>query len=226
MISPSDILYEDNHLLILNKAVSEIVQGDKTGDTSLDDKVKAFIKVRDNKPGNVYLGVPHRLDRPVSGVLVYCKTSKSLSRMNEIFRNQESEKIYWAIVKELPPKTEDVLENYLRKNEKQNKSYLASKDSRGAKYARLEYKLLRSIKTYHLLEIKLSTGRHHQIRAQLSAAGSPIKGDLKYGFPRSNPDAGISLHARSIRFTHPVKKEEVFLEAPPPPGDLFKHFFE
>lgn len=226
MIRPSEILYEDNHLLIINKAVSEIVQGDKTGDTSLDDKIRAFIKKRDKKPGDVYLGIPHRLDRPVSGVVVYCKTSKSLSRMNEIFRNQESEKIYWAIVKELPPKTEDVLENYLRKNEKQNKSYLASQNSKGAKFARLEYKLLRSLKNYHLLEVKLSTGRHHQIRAQLSAAGSPIKGDMKYGFPRANPDAGISLHARSIRFIHPVKKEEIFIEAPPPAGDLFPLFFE
>ncbi len=218
------ILYEDNHLILVNKAVSDIVQGDKTGDISLDRRIKTFIKDRDNKPGNVYLGLPHRLDRPVSGVVVYTKTSKALSRMNEIFRDGEATKIYHAIVKNLPNPKAGLLEDYLRKNEKQNKSYPTSKDAKGAKLARLEYKVKAASDNYHLLEIQLLTGRHHQIRAQLSNIGCHIKGDLKYGFARSNKNGGISLHARSISFMHPVKKEEIKVEAPYPEGDIFGVF--
>lgn len=218
------ILYEDNHLFIVNKRISDIVQGDKTGDESLDKKIKAFIKERDNKQGNVYLGLPHRLDRPVSGVVVYTKTSKALSRMNEIFREGRSEKIYWALVKNKPPEKEGELENYLRKNERQNKSFVVEKGTKGARLARLKYRLISSSDNYHLLEINLITGRHHQIRVQLSSIGCPVKGDLKYGFPRSNKNGGISLHARSISFIHPVKKEKLLVEAPPPQNDLFRHF--
>ena len=218
------ILYEDNHLILVNKAVSDIVQGDKTRDVSLDKKIKNFIKERDNKPGNVYLGLPHRLDRPVSGVVVYTKTSKALSRMSEIFREGEATKIYHAIVKDIPNPKSGLLENYLRKNEKQNKSYPTSKDAKGAKLARLEYKVIAKSDNYHLIEVQLLTGRHHQIRAQLSNIGSHIKGDLKYGFPRSNKNGGISLHARSISFIHPVKKERIYVEAPYPEGDIFEVF--
>jgi len=219
-----DILYEDNHLIIVNKAISDIVQGDKTGDESLDKKIKAFIKVRDNKPGNVYLGIPHRLDRPVSGAIIYTKTSKALSRVNESFREGRAEKIYHAIVKEKPSPVSGKLENYIRKNEKQNKSYITSENAAGAKLAKLEYKLIGSSDNYHLLEIKLLTGRHHQIRVQLATIGCSIKGDLKYGFPRSNKNGGISLHARSISITHPTTGELVFVEAPYPGDDIFGVF--
>ncbi|MCK4922796.1 MAG: RluA family pseudouridine synthase [Bacteroidales bacterium] len=218
------ILYEDNHLIVVNKAISDIVQGDKTGDESLDKKIKSFIKLREKKPGNVYLGIPHRLDRPVSGAIVYTKTSKALERVNEIFREGTVEKIYHAIVKEKPNPDSGKLENYLRKNEKQNKSYITAENAKGAKLAKLEYKLIATSDNYNLLEIKLLTGKHHQIRVQLSNIGCPIKGDLKYGFPRSNKNGGISLHARSISFTHPIKKEALKIEAPYPEGDIFGVF--
>ncbi len=224
-ISP-DILYEDNHLIIINKKVSEIVQGDKTGDISLDKSIKEYIKIRDNKPGNVYLGLPHRLDRPVSGVVVFTKTSKALGRMNEIFKNREVTKIYHAIVKEKPEPIAAEISHYLKKNEKQNKSYAVSEYTEGAKKAVLDYRLIASSERYHLLEINIHTGRHHQIRAQLAAIGCPVKGDLKYGFPRSNKNKGISLHAFSIEFTHPVKKEKLYIKAPYPEGDLFGFFGE
>lgn len=224
MISPKDILYEDNHLIILNKKVSEIVQGDKTGDISLDKKVKEFIKQRDNKPGNVYLGLPHRLDRPVSGVVVFTKTSKALTRMAEIFRDRKVEKIYHAIVKNKPdPESAEII-HFLKKNEKQNKSFVVGEKMEGAKKAILEYRVLGGSDNYILLEVQIHTGRHHQIRAQLSSIGCPVKGDLKYGFPRSNRNGGISLHARSISFIHPVNNEEITVTAPYPPEDIFEVF--
>ncbi|MBE0652406.1 MAG: RNA pseudouridine synthase [Bacteroidales bacterium] len=224
MISPKDILYEDNHLFILNKKVSEIVQGDKTGDISLDKKVKEFIKQRDNKPGNVYLGLPHRLDRPVSGVVVFTKTSKALTRMAEIFRDRKVEKIYHAIVKNKPDPSSAEIIHFLKKNEKQNKSFVVGEKMEGAKKAILEYRVLGGSDNYILLEVQIHTGRHHQIRAQLSAMGCPVKGDLKYGFPRSNKNGGISLHARSISFIHPVNNEVITVTAPYPPEDIFEVF--
>lgn len=224
MIQPRDILYEDNHLIIINKKVSEIVQGDKTGDMPLAEKVKAFIKKRDNKPGNVYLGLPHRLDRPVSGIVVFTKTSKALGRMNTIFRDREVTKLYHAIVKEKPEPVKAEIKHFLKKNEKQNKSYPVAGSVSGAKEAILDYRLLASSDNYHLLVINIHTGRHHQIRTQLAAIGCPVKGDLKYGFPRSNKNGGISLHARSVSFIHPVKKEEIYVEAPYPEGDIFEAF--
>lgn len=219
-----EILFEDNHFLIVNKKTGELVQGDKTGDEPLLDKLKSFIKERDQKPGNVYLGAPHRLDRPVSGAVVFCKTGKGLTRMNELFRKKEVEKIYWAIVKNLPPENEGRLENHLWKDEGKNKSFVSPKPTAKTKMAVLNYRLIASSDHYHLLEIRLETGRHHQIRAQLAAMGCPIKGDLKYGFERSNPDAGISLHARFLRFEHPVKKESVHISAPVPADALWGHF--
>ncbi len=219
-----DILYEDNHLIILNKKVSEIVQGDRTGDLPLTEKVKDHIRKRDNKPGEVYLGLPHRLDRPVSGVIVFAKTSKALARMSEIFRSKNVKKTYWAIVKEKPENESQTLTNYLKKNEKQNKSYVCAQDVKGAKEASLTYKIAGRSDNYYLLEVDLHTGRHHQIRAQLASIGCPVKGDLKYGSPRSNKNKGISLHARSIEFIHPVKKKNLKIVAPPPEDDIFRHF--
>jgi 23S rRNA pseudouridine1911/1915/1917 synthase len=219
-----EILYEDNHLLIINKGVSDIVQEDKTGDESLEQQLKNFIKDRDGKPGNVFLGVVHRIDRPVSGVVVFAKTGKALARMNELFQGREIQKIYWAIVKEKPEKEEALLEHYITRNTQKNKAYIHSKPVKDSKTAILFYKVKGRSDNYSLLEIELHTGRHHQIRAQLAFLGCPIKGDLKYGFPRSNKNGGISLHSRSIRFTHPVKKEEVYVVAPPPENDLFRFF--
>lgn len=228
MTSPSkfglDIIYEDNHLIVLNKGVSDIVQGDQTGDVSLDKKIKDFLKEREQKPGNVFVGIPHRLDRPVSGIVVYTKTSKSLSRMAKLFKDKEIEKIYYAIVKERPKASAGTLEHYITRNTKQNKSYCHSKEVKNSKHAILHYKVLGSSDRYFLLEIVLETGRHHQIRAQLAAIGSPIKGDRKYGFDRSNRNGGISLHARRISFIHPVKKEPVKVVAPFPKGDIFEMF--
>lgn len=224
MTNKPEILYEDNHLIVVNKKISDIVQGDKTRDESLDKKIKKFIKERDNKPGEVYLGLPHRLDRPVSGVVVFTKTSKALSRMSEIFREGKAEKIYHAIVKNPPEVKEGLLEDYIRKNEKQNKAYICSESDNGAKLAKLRYKQIAKSDNYFLIQVNLLTGRHHQIRVQLSNIKSIIKGDLKYGFPRSNKNGGISLHARSISFIHPVKKENIFIEAPYPPGDIFDVF--
>ena len=214
----SRILYEDNHLLVVNKKVGEIVQGDKTSDEPLTETYKAFIAQRDAKPGQVFVGLPHRLDRPVSGIVVLAKTSKALERLNAMFRDGSVDKFYWALVCNEPPQEHQLLEGMLWRNEKQNKSYMcrpgsARKDARSAK---LEYTYLKRTERYFLVEVKLLTGRHHQIRCQLSDMGCPIKGDLKYGAPRSNPDGGISLHARRITFLHPVRKEMVTVEAPVP----------
>lgn len=210
------ILHEDNHIIIVNKASSEIVQGDKTGDMPLSEKVKAYLKEKYNKPGDVYLGITHRLDRPVSGVVVFAKTSKALTRLNEMFRHQKVKKIYWAIVKDLPKHPEGKVVHYMVRNRKQNKSYAHDKEVRNSKIASLTYRLIARSDNYYMLEIDLETGRHHQIRAQLAKIGSPIKGDLKYGFPRSNPNAGISLHARYIEFVHPVSKKLIQVTAPCP----------
>ena len=213
------VLYEDNHIIAVNKSSSEIVQGDKTGDQPLSETIKLYLKEKYNKPGEVFLGVTHRLDRPVSGVVLFAKTSKALTRLNEMFRNQEVKKTYWAIVKERPEQPEGRLEHYLVRNEKQNKSVAYEKERSDAKKAALSYKLIAHSDTYYLLEVHLETGRHHQIRCQLAKMGCPIKGDLKYGFPRSNPNGGISLHARSVEFIHPVSKLPINLTAPVPVDD-------
>ncbi|MDD4971667.1 MAG: RNA pseudouridine synthase [Paludibacter sp.] len=213
------VLYEDNHIIAVNKSTSEIVQGDKTGDQPLSETIKLYLKEKYNKPGEVFLGVTHRLDRPVSGVVLFAKTSKALTRLNEMFRNQEVKKTYWAIVKERPAQPEGRLEHYLVRNEKQNKSVAYDKERSDAKKAALSYRLIAQSDTYYLLEVHLETGRHHQIRCQLAKMGCPIKGDLKYGFPRSNPNGGISLHARSIEFIHPVSKLQINLTAPVPNDD-------
>ena len=213
------VLYEDNHIIAVNKSSSEIVQGDKTGDQPLSETIKLYLKEKYNKPGEVFLGVTHRLDRPVSGVVLFAKTSKALTRLNEMFRNQEVKKTYWAIVKERPEQPEGRLEHYLVRNEKQNKSVAYEKERSDAKKAALSYRLIAHSDTYYLLEVQLETGRHHQIRCQLAKMGCPIKGDLKYGFPRSNPNGGISLHARSVEFIHPVSKLPISLTAPVPVDD-------
>lgn len=210
----SRILFEDNHLLVVNKRVGEIVQADKTGDECLCETLKAYIAKRDAKPGKVFMGLPHRLDRPVSGVCVFAKTSKALERLNEMFRGSQMHKTYFALCCGCPPQKEAELADYLWRNEKQNKSYVCGEDRKGAKLARLRYSLIGKTDRYYLLSVTLLTGRHHQIRCQLSNMGCVIKGDLKYGAPRSNPDAGICLHAYSIEFTHPVKKEPIRIEAP------------
>lgn len=219
------IVYEDNHLIILNKNAGELVQGDKTNDITLADKVKAHIKARDNKPSEVFLGIPHRLDRPVSGIVIYCKTSKALSRMTELFRVKEIQKTYWAIVEKAPQSAEGTLKNYMWKNEKQNKSYVSETEKPESKLAILHYKHMASSERYHLIEVNLETGRHHQIRAQLANLGCIIKGDLKYGAARSNPDGSIHLHSRYCSFMHPVKKEQINLTASCP-NDALWCFFE
>ena len=218
------VVYEDNHIIIVNKTASEIVQGDKTGDKPLSEIVKEYIKEKYNKPGNVFIGVPHRLDRPVSGIVVLAKTSKALARLNEMFRDGEVKKTYWAIVKNCPKEEEALLENYLVRNEKQNKSYAYDKEVANSKKAMLHYKLIGHSQNYFLLEVDLMTGRHHQIRCQLANMGCPIKGDLKYGAQRSNPDGSICLHARRVRFTHPVSKIEIDIVAPTPEGNLWNGF--
>ena len=218
------VLYEDNHIIIVNKTASEIVQGDKTGDVPLSETVKQYLKEKYHKPGNVFIGVVHRLDRPVSGLVVFAKTGKALSRLNEMFRNGEVKKTYWAIVKEAPAAEEGDLCHYLVRNEKQNKSYAYDTGKPGSKKAVLHYRLVARSDNYYLLEVDLKTGRHHQIRCQLAKMGCPIKGDLKYGFPRSNPDGSISLHARRVRFVHPVSKELIDVEAPLPPDKLWNNF--
>lgn len=216
------ILYEDNHLIAVNKAPGEIVQGDKTGDKPLSDTLKEYIKLKYNKPGEVFLGVPHRLDRPTSGVVLFARTSKALVRLNEMFKNHDAmRKTYWAIVQGAPKLPEARLENYLIRNEPQNKSYIAKPGAKDAKLAVLTYRTLTRGDHYSLLEVELLTGRHHQIRCQLAAIGCPIKGDLKYGAKRSNPDGSISLHARQITFVHPVRKEQLTITAPVPEGSLF-----
>lgn len=218
------ILYEDNHLLIVNKLSSEIVQGDKTGDICLLDKVKAYIKEKYHKPGEVFAGLVHRVDRPVSGVVVFARTSKALSRMTEKVKNRDFHKTYYALVKNCPPKAEDELSDYMIKNEQQNKSYIVKPGTKGAKLAQLRYRVVADCDNYYLLEIDLMTGRHHQIRAQLAHIGCPIKGDLKYGFPRSNPDGSIGLHAYKVVFEHPTLKTELCVKAPLPDVMPWKAF--
>lgn len=218
------VIYEDNHIIIVNKSCSEIVQGDKTGDEPLSETVKKWLKEKYNKPGNVFCGVTHRLDRPVSGIVVFAKTSKALSRLNEMFKNKEIKKTYWAIVKNKPQEKEGSLINYLIKNEKQNKSYAYNSERLNSKKAILHYKLIAESDRYNLLEVDLKTGRHHQIRCQLANMGCVIKGDLKYGADRSNPDGGISLHAREIEFIHPVSKQIVSVKASVPDEKLWKTF--
>lgn len=219
------ILFEDNHLLIVHKQPSEIVQGDKTGDVPLVDVAKAYIKERYDKPGDVFLGVVHRIDRPVSGAVIFARTSKALSRMNALLREKQLQKSYLAVVKAKPRQVAGKLLHHLKKNEKQNKSYPVPAGTAGAREAALLYRLVSSSDRYHLLEVELLTGRHHQIRAQLAAMGCPIKGDVKYGDDRPNRDASIHLHARSVVFIHPVRKEEVKVVAPFPRGDaLWNHF--
>ena len=220
-----EVVYEDNHLIIVNKTASEIVQGDKTGDTPLSETVKAYLKEKYQKPGNVFIGVAHRLDRPVSGLVVFAKTGKALSRLNEMFRTGQVEKTYWAIVKNLPPSQEKILTHYMVRNEKQNKSYAYDKEVPNSKLAKLHYKLIGKSENYYLLEVNLMTGRHHQIRCQLAKIGCPIKGDLKYGAPRSNPDGSICLHARKVKLIHPVSKQLIEVEAPVPDNSLW-HGFE
>ena len=216
-----DILYEDNHILIVNKAPGEIVQGDKTGDTPLCETLKNFIKVRDNKPGNVFMGVVHRLDRPVGGVVIFAKTSKALSRLNEMYRDGKVHKTYWAISRNRPPKDADELSGWITTVEKSNKSFISLSPKPGAKEARLRYRLLASSERYHLIAVELLTGRKHQIRVQLASVGCPIRGDLKYGDKRSNPDGGISLLARHIEFIHPVSKKQISLTAEVPDDKLW-----
>jgi 23S rRNA pseudouridine1911/1915/1917 synthase len=211
-----EILFEDNHIIAVNKTNHDLVQGDKTGDDSLDKVLKEYIKEKYNKPGEVFLGVVHRLDRPVSGLVLFARTSKALVRLNELFRNSEVKKTYWALVKVCPKEIEGTLVHFMKRNPKQNKSYCFDKEVNDSKRAELDYKLIGHSNTYFLLEINLKTGRHHQIRAQLASMGCPIKGDLKYGFPRSNANGGISLHSRKTEFIHPVSKEAVCLIAEPP----------
>lgn len=218
------VIFEDNHIIAVNKSGSEIVQGDKTGDTPLSETVKQWLKEKYNKPGNVFIGVPHRLDRPVSGLVLFAKTSKALTRLNNMFRNGEVKKTYWAIVKNRPPKTEDELVHFLVRNEKQNKSYAYETEKPNSKKGILSYKIISHSQNYYLLEIDLKTGRHHQIRCQLAKIGCPIKGDLKYGFERSNKDGGISLHSRKTGFIHPVSKNEIEIVAPVPEERLWKDF--
>ena len=216
------VIYEDNHIIIVNKQSGEIVQGDKTGDTPLSDIVKQYIKEKYNKPGNVFLGVVHRLDRPVSGLVVFAKTSKALSRLNEMFRTGDVHKTYWAIVKKNDIAPEATLTDWLTRNERQNKSYAHNREVPGAKKAVLSYKVRSMSDNYMLLEVRLMTGRHHQIRCQLAHMGCPIKGDLKYGSPRSNPDGSISLMSRRVEFVHPVSKETIAVEAPVPDDRLWQ----
>lgn len=219
------VLYEDNHIIAVNKTCNEIVQGDKTGDMPLSETVKAYIKEKYNKPGEVFLGVTHRLDRPTSGVVLFARTSKALTRLNEMFKSHEQiRKTYWAIVQGAPKQAEARLENWLTRNETLNKSFIGKPGAKEAKQAILSYKTLVRGENYTLLEINLETGRHHQIRCQLAAIGCPVKGDLKYGAKRSNPDGGICLHARKIEFIHPVKKETICITAPVPNDSLWQQF--
>ena len=218
------VLYEDNHIIIINKAAGEIVQGDKTGDKSLCDTMKAYIKEKYAKPGNVFIGLPHRLDRPVSGIVVFAKTSKALERLNHMFSEGNVKKIYWALTKGIPVPAEAEIESWILRNEKMNKSFSYPKEVKGSKRAILHYRLAAASQNYNLIEVELKTGRHHQIRCQLSSIGCPIKGDLKYGAQRSNPDGSISLHARYIEFTHPVSKELIAVTAPLPDDRLWQSF--
>jgi 23S rRNA pseudouridine1911/1915/1917 synthase len=216
------ILHEDNHIIVINKRVGDIVQGDKTGDKPLSEIVKDYIKEKYNKPGEAFLGVVHRLDRPTTGIIVFARTSKALTRLNDLFKNRETKKTYWAVVKNKPAKSEDNLIHFLTRNEKNNTSKAHTREVPESKMASLDYKIIKELNNYFALEINLHTGRHHQIRAQLSAIGCPIKGDLKYGFDRSNSDGGIHLHARKLVFYHPVTKEEIQIIAPVPPDVIWK----
>ena len=220
------VLYEDNHLIVVNKLPSEIVQGDKTGDQPLSERVKAYIKKKYNKPGKVFLGVTHRLDRPVSGAVIFARTSKALTRLNAMLKDRQIGKTYWALVQARPSAAKGHLVQFLKKNETQNKSYVVKEGTPGAKKAELTYRLIGESDRYYLLEVELMTGRHHQIRAQLSSMSCPIKGDLKYGFDRPNPDGSIHLHARSVQMVHPVKQEEIEIVAPLPPNDPLWQFFD
>ena len=215
------ILFEDNHLIIVNKNPGDLTQGDITGDITLGDKIKSYLKKKYNKPGNVFLGITHRLDRPTSGVIIFTKTSKSLKRLNEMFKDNEIKKTYWAVVKSITKKKSDKLENYLIKNQKQNKSYVAKVSNTKSKKAILFYKVIFELQKFSLLSIKLETGRHHQIRTQLSHVGFPIKGDLKYGYPRSNNDGSIYLHSRKVSFIHPVTKKNIEIIAIPPKNNIW-----
>ena len=215
------ILHEDNHIIAINKRIGDIVQGDKTGDKPLSEVVKEYIKEKYNKPGEVFLGVVHRLDRPTSGIVVFARTSKALTRLNELFSNRETQKTYWAIVKNKPEKEQDTLVHFLKRNEKNNTSKAHLKEVPESKKASLDYKIIKTLDNYFALEINLHTGRHHQIRAQLATIGCPIKGDLKYGFDRSNPDGGIDLHARRLVFIHPVSKEALEIIAPTPKNSIW-----
>lgn len=219
-----NVLYEDNHVIVVNKESGEIVQGDKTGDVPLSDMLKAWLKEKYDKPGNVFLGVVHRLDRPVQGVVVFAKTSKALARLNDMFRKGEVHKTYWALTRQAPPKKEDTLTHWLVRNEKQNKSYAYDMVKPDAKKAVLTYRHLASSDRYHLMEVQLMTGRHHQIRSQLAKIGCPIKGDLKYGAQRSNPDGSISLLARRVEFVHPVSGQQIAVVAPLPKDSLWQSF--
>ncbi|MFO8088124.1 MAG: RNA pseudouridine synthase [Bacteroidales bacterium] len=224
-LSQLDILYEDNHLIVVNKLPGEIVQGDKTGDTPLSEKIKAYLKEKYNKPGNVFVGVVHRLDRPVSGAVIFARTSKALARMNELIKKREVIKRYWAVVNDMPEPTSGSLVHFLKKNQKKNKSFAVSEQEKGALRAELDYRFLAASKSYSLLEITLHTGRHHQIRVQLSAIKAPIKGDVKYGFKRLNQNGRmIHLHARHLEFTHPVKKTPLIIKADPPEDKLWQVF--
>ena len=216
------VLYEDNHIIAVNKRVGDIVQGDKTGDKPLSEVVKEYIKEKYNKPGEVFLGVVHRLDRPTTGIVVFARTSKALARLNDLFKNRETKKTYWAVVKQKPRQSSATLTHYLKRNEKSNTSKAHLKEVPDSKIAMLDYTVIKELSNYTALEINLHTGRHHQIRAQLSAIGSPIKGDLKYGFDRSNPDGGIHLHARRLALVHPVSKEPLEIIAPVPDDVLWK----
>ncbi len=220
-----DILFEDNHIIAINKSTSDIVQGDKTGDETLSDRVKEYIKRKYKKPGDVFLGVVHRLDRPVSGVVLFARTSKALTRLNKLFQENQIKKTYWAIVGELPKEDQGRLVHHILKNSEKNKSYAFPKPRKGSKEAILNYRLISGLKNSYMLEVDLETGRHHQIRCQLAKIGCPIRGDLKYGFPRSNKLGGISLHARKIEFIHPVKKEPITIIAPTPElENIWKEF--
>jgi len=219
-----EILYEDNHLIAVNKRPSELSQGDNTGDPSLDAEVRKYIAAKYNKPGDVFLGLVHRLDRPVGGIILFARTSKALARMNEIFRSREVKKTYLAIVGERPPDVEGELTHYLKKNEARNKTYVYDHEVKGSKKASLSYRIAGRSDRFYLLEVELHSGRHHQIRAQLATIGCPVKGDLKYGYPRSNDDGSICLFARSLEFIHPVKKEKIVIQAPMPEGDVWKFF--
>ncbi|MDZ7743503.1 MAG: RluA family pseudouridine synthase [Bacteroidota bacterium] len=224
-ISAKDILYEDNHLLIINKFPSEIVQSDKTGDRPLVEKMREYIKIRDHKPGNVFIRLVHRIDRPVSGALIFAKTGKALFRMGDLLKDRNIKKIYWAVVKNPPPQHAGHLVQYLQRNRKKNKSFAYEKEVNNSRKAELKYKLMAQSDHYCLLEVELLTGRHHQIRVQLASIGCPIKGDVKYGFDRTNEDASIHLHSRKIEFIHPVKKEKISVTAPIPHDDnLWQHF--